>query len=78
MIFSPLEFEFSLEPGMSDSEIEQLWLDTQAAQSALDRFLAGELTEAEMTDVLSMADLDIDTTRKTLESNAEYLQLTPI
>jgi hypothetical protein len=74
-MFSPLEFEFSLEPGMSDSEIEFLWQKTQQAQSALDAFLAGQFTEAEMTDLLSDSGLDLDQTRETLEDNANYLGL---
>jgi hypothetical protein len=75
MISSPLEFQFTIEPGMSDTEIEQLWRDTQTAQWAMDRFLAGEFTEQEMTDLLSDCEIDLDATRETLESNATYLGL---
>lgn len=75
MFSSPLEFEFCIEPGMSDSEIEQMWLNTQQSQMALDKFLAGEFSEQEMTDLLSACDVDLDETRETLESNAQFLGL---
>jgi hypothetical protein len=75
---APLEFQFSLEPGMSESEIEKLWLDAQTAQNALDRFLAGEYTEHELTDLLAKCDVDIDETRETLDQNAQFLGLSPI
>lgn len=74
----PLTFQFTLEPGMSDSEIERLWLNTQAAQEAVDRFLAGEFSEQEMTDLLSACDVDIEEARETMETNALILGLTPI
>lgn len=75
---SLLEFEFSLEPGMSDSEIESLWTRTQQAQSALDSFLAGEFSEAELTDFLSLCEISLEQTRETLEENAAVLGLSPI
>jgi hypothetical protein len=75
---SPLEFQFTIEPGMSDSEIEKLWLDAQTAQHALDRFLAGEFTEHELTDLLAFCEIDIDETRDTLDQNAGILGLNPI
>ena len=73
-----LEFAFTLEPGMSDSDIEKLWNDTIQAQNALDKFLAGEFSEQEMTDLLSLCEVDIEETREQCESNAQFLKLTPI
>ena len=72
-----LDFGFQMEPGLSDSEIQMLWENAQTAQHALDRFLAGEFSEQEMTDLLSLCDVDIDETRETLDQNALFLGLTP-
>jgi hypothetical protein len=69
----PIPLAFTLEPGMSDSEIETLWNQTLAAQEALDAFLAGEFTEAEMTDLLSANDVSPEETAQTLENNLIYL-----
>jgi hypothetical protein len=66
---SPLNFSFTVEHGMSDSDIQKLWDDTIATQDAMDRFLAGEFSEAEMTDVLSFYDVDLDETEAILENN---------
>jgi hypothetical protein len=73
-----INLSFSLEPGLSDSEIEKLWQDCQQAQLALDKFLSGEMTEQEMTDVLSYCEIDPDETRETMEHNAGLLGLTTI
>lgn len=70
-----LNFQFSLEPGMGDSEIETLYQNAKEAQMALDRFLAGEFSEQEMTDLLSMCEVDLDETREIMDSNAQALGL---
>lgn len=63
---------------MTDLEIESLWRDAQLAQHAMDKFLAGEFSEFEMTDLLSSLDVDLDATRETLDSNADFLGLIAI
>lgn len=73
-----LTFSFSLEHGMSDSEIEKLWKDTQHAQYAVDKFLAGEVSEQEMTDILSFCSVNLDQTRETMDNNARLLGFTSI
>lgn len=73
-----INLSFSLEPGLSDSEIEKLWNDCQQSQEALNRFLAGEMSEQEMTDILSCCEVDINQTRETMEQNANFLGLTAI
>lgn len=78
MIPHPLVFSFNTEPGLTDSEILTLWQNTQNAQAALDRFLAGEFTEQEMTDLLALYEIDCDQTREQLEQNAQFLGLTEI
>lgn len=70
---SPLIFAFDIEPGLTSSDIEQLWNQTQEAQNALDKFLAGEFTEQEMTDLLTLCKIDLDQTRKLLDQNAQTL-----
>lgn len=73
-----LNFQFDLEPGMSESEIETLYKKAQEAQNALDRFLAGEFSEQEMTDLLSSHEVDLEETRETIEENAQILGLIAI
>jgi hypothetical protein len=74
MIYSsPIEFEFTLEPGMSDSEIKSLWEKTQLAQSAMDDFLFGRMSEFELTDYLGWANIDVVSTRDTLEDNLTFM-----
>lgn len=70
---SPLVFSFDTEPGLTDSELESLWHNTRNAQNALDRFLAGEFTEQEMTDLLSLYEVDLDQTRELLDQNAQAM-----
>lgn len=70
-----IQFEFSLEPGVSDTELETLWRSTQKAQLAMDRFLAGELSEFEMTDYLDFYDINTGETLETMESNAQFMGL---
>lgn len=76
MLTNPLiEFEFQLEPGASDSEIEALWKNCQMAQNAMDKFLAGNMNEYELHDYLLYSGVDPDATLETMESNAMYLGL---
>lgn len=77
-MLSPLDFQFTIEPGITNSEIEHLWETTVQAQQAMDRFLAGEYSEHELTDLLSACEVDLDQTRETLESNANHLGLVAI
>ena len=69
----PLNFTFTLEEGMTESEIQSLWRETQQSQWAMDKFLAGEVTEQEMTDILSSCNVDLLQTQNTLENNLIYL-----
>lgn len=70
---SPLTFSFDVEPGLTPSEIELLWNNTQTAQQAMDRFLAGEYTEQELTDLLDYCEVNIDQAREQLDQNAQAM-----
>lgn len=70
-----IQFEFSLEPGVSDSDIETLWRNTQEAQLAMDRFLSGELSELELHDYIDYYDIDTGEVLETMESNARFMGL---
>lgn len=70
-----IQFEFSLEPGVSDSDIETLWRNTQEAQLAMDRFLAGELSELELHDYIDYYDIDTGETLDVMEENARFMGL---
>lgn len=70
-----IEFNFSLEPGVSGSEIETLWESTKQAQLAMDRFLAGDISELELHDHLEFYDINTGETLETMEDNAQFLGL---
>ena len=72
---SLIEFNFTLDPGVSDSDIEKLWTETQMAQLAMDKFLSGEMGEYELHDYLTYCCIPIDDTLETMESNAQYMGL---
>lgn len=74
-MFTPLEFSFSLEPGLSESEIQKLWKDTQQAQQAMNNFLRGNLSEMDLTDVLDICGVDSEETALTLDYNLRQLGL---
>lgn len=71
----PLEFGFQIEPGLTDSQIQALWENAQLAQKGLDKFLAGEISELELTDYLDVAGVNIEQTRDTLEENLQALHI---
>lgn len=75
MINPLIEFQFQLEPGASDSEIEALWNNCQQAQIAMDRFLEGRMNEYELHDYLLASEVDPNETLETMEANAMYLGL---
>ena len=70
-----IEFNFTLEKGVSESEIETLWEATKQAQIAMDRFLAGDIGELELTDYLEFYDINTGETLEILEENAQYMGL---
>lgn len=74
-MLKPLEFGFTIEPGITESEIKALWENTQLAQKGIDRFLAGEISEHELTDYLDVSGVNIEQTRDTLEENLQVLQI---
>lgn len=70
-----IEFNFSLETGVSESEIETLWEATKQAQLAMDKFLAGEMGELDLHDHLEFYDINTGETLETMEENAKYMGL---
>lgn len=75
---SPLIFSFDTEPGLTQNDIYRLWEETQTAQNAIDRFLAGEFSEQEMTDLLTQCEIDCDQARETLDHNAQAMGMIQI
>lgn len=70
-----IEFNFTIPQGASDSDLEALWQGTIQAQLAMDRFLAGQMSELELHDYLEFYDINTGETLETMESNAQFMGL---
>ena len=56
----PLEFHFYIEDDMNESDIHELWLNTQQCQRQFDDFLKGNCSSDDFCDVLRQFDIDPD------------------
>lgn len=70
-----IEFNFTIPDGVSDSDLDRLWKGTQEAQLAMDRFLAGQMSEFELHDYLEFYDIDTGETLDVMEENARFMGL---
>lgn len=72
-IKDPLEFQFTLDPEMSESDIEQLWINTQKCQNQFNDFLSGNCSVDDFCDVLRQFEIDPDEQDLIYENNLKIL-----
>jgi hypothetical protein len=69
----PAQLIFTLEPGMSDDEIDLVMRRCAKAQAAMDEFLTGDVDEDELCAILEDCTVNVDRFAETVNYNLDWL-----
>ena len=72
---NPYLLIFTPNPDSNESDMNALLKAYWQARDAVDRFCAGELSESDMCELLASLDIDVDEFAKTVDFNANWLNL---
>ncbi len=73
MVRSVGQLIFTIEPEMSDCELDAIVRDCDAANKTLDAFLAGNLSDSDFCDLLASYSVDVDEYANVVNDNLNYL-----
>ena len=72
---NPYLLIFTPDPDSNESDMNALLNAYWQARDAVERFCAGELSESDMCETLASLDIDVDEFAKTVDLNANWLNL---
>jgi hypothetical protein len=72
---NPYLLVFTPDPDSNESDMNTLLAAYWQARNAVERFCAGELSESDFCETLASLDIDVDEFARTVQSNANLLNL---